>query len=143
MAMIKEAKIVSLVPLFPMPQYVVVLEDIEKSRLVPIWIGVHEGNAISLVLQGEKYPRPLTHDLFVNTLKLTNLKIEKIVVSDIKEGSYFAIICLNQNGKILEIDAMGKIYSENIVDSPRQGEDLITTIDSKIQTERTDELKLN
>ena len=67
--MIKEAKISSIVSLFPLPQYVVVLEDLEKTRLVPIWIGVNEGNAIALEMQGEKFPRPLTHDLMVNMLK--------------------------------------------------------------------------
>ena len=66
--MMKEAKIVSVVSLFPLPQYVVVLEDVEKTRLVPIWIGVNEGNAIALELQGEKFPRPLTHDLIVNLI---------------------------------------------------------------------------
>ena len=65
----KEAKIQSLVPLFPVPQYVVVLEDTDKTTLVPIWIGVNEGNAIALEMQGEKFPRPLTHDLMVNLLK--------------------------------------------------------------------------
>ena len=58
--MVKEARIVSVVSLFPLPQYVVVLEDVDKTRLVPIWIGVNEGNAIALEIQGEKFPRPLT-----------------------------------------------------------------------------------
>ncbi len=51
--MIREAFISSLVSLFPLPQYVVVLEDKEKTRLVPIWIGVSEGNAIALEMNGE------------------------------------------------------------------------------------------
>ncbi len=103
--MIKEAKIASIMPLFPLPQYVVVLEDVEKTRLVPIWIGVNEGNAIALALQGEKFPRPLTHDLIVNLLKTMNATVEKIVISDLKDNSYYAIIHLKIDGKILEIDA--------------------------------------
>ncbi|MBI4432412.1 MAG: bifunctional nuclease family protein [Candidatus Omnitrophica bacterium] len=103
--MIKEAKISSLVSLFPLPQYVVVLEDIEKTRLVPIWIGVNEGNAIALEMQGEKFPRPLTHDLVVNLLVSVQAKIEKVVINDLKENSYYAIIHLRHNGKVLEIDA--------------------------------------
>ena len=103
--MIKEAKISSLVSLFPLPQYVVVLEDIEKTRLVSIWIGVNEGNAIALEMQGEKFPRPLTHDLIVNTLKELGAEIEKIVVSDLKENSYYALIFIRHAGKIYEIDA--------------------------------------
>lgn len=103
--MIKEAKISSIVSLFPLPQYVVVLEDIEKTRLVPIWIGVNEGNAIALEMQGEKFPRPLTHDLIVNMLKLLDAKIEKIVISDLKENSYYAVIHLKTGEKMFEIDA--------------------------------------
>ena len=103
--MIKEAKIVSVVSLFPLPQYVVVLEDIDKTRLVPIWIGVNEGNAIALELQGEKFPRPLTHDLIVNLIGALQAVVEKVVVSDLKNNSYYALIHLKTNGKTLAIDA--------------------------------------
>ena len=103
--MIKEAKIVSVVSLFPLPQYVVVLEDVEKTRLVPIWIGVNEGNAIALEMQGEKFPRPLTHDLIVNILSALNAKIEKVVVNDLRESSYYAILYLQVGGKTISIDA--------------------------------------
>ncbi len=103
--MIKEARIASVVSLFPLPQYVVVLEDKEKTRLVPIWIGVHEGNAIALELQGEKFPRPLTHDLIVNMLELLGAKVEKVVISDLKDNSYYAILEIRMNGKTLFLDA--------------------------------------
>ena len=103
--MIKEAKISSITPLFPLPQYVVVLEDIEKTRLVPIWIGVNEGNAIALELQGEKFPRPLTHDLMVNIFATHGAKIEKIVISDLKESSYYALIYVEHQGKTVSLDA--------------------------------------
>jgi len=103
--MIKQAKITSVVSLFPLPQYVVVLEDDEKTRLVPIWIGVNEGNAIALEMQGEKFPRPLTHDLMVNMLSILNAKIEKVVINDLKENSYYAIIFIQQNGRTIELDA--------------------------------------
>ncbi len=103
--MMKEAKIVSVVSLFPLPQYVVVLEDVEKTRLVPIWIGVNEGNAIALELQGEKFPRPLTHDLIVNLITSLHASVEKVVVSDLKQNSYYALIHLKADGKSLVIDA--------------------------------------
>src|SRR5215204_308808 len=99
--MIKEARISSIVSLFPLPQYVVVLEDVDKTRLVPIWIGVNEGNAIALELQGEKFPRPLTHDLIVNLLGALHAVVDKVVVSDLKENSYYALIHLKTNGKTL------------------------------------------
>jgi len=103
--MIKEAKISSVVSLFPLPQYVVVLEDLQKTRLVPIWIGVNEGNAIALEMQGEKFPRPLTHDLMVNLLNTLGAAIEKVVVTDLKDNSYYALIYLRHNGKVVEVDA--------------------------------------
>ena len=103
--MIKEAKITSIVSLFPLPQYVVVLEDLEKTRLVPIWIGVNEGNAIALEMQGERFPRPLTHDLMVNILHDLGAKVEKIVISDLRENSYYALIFIQHGGKTLEVDA--------------------------------------
>ena len=103
--MLKEAKIASLVSLFPLPQYVVVLEDIEKTRLVPIWIGVNEGNAIALEMQGEKFPRPLTHDLMVDMIEALGGEIEKVVVSDLRDNSYFAVIHVKHGDQVLEIDA--------------------------------------
>ena len=92
----KEARISSLVSLFPLPQYVVVLEDKEKARLVPIWIGVSEGNAIALEMNGEKFPRPLTHDLIVSILNAIGAKIEHVVITDIKDNSYFAEIKMTE-----------------------------------------------
>ena len=101
----KEAKISSVMSLFPLPQYVVVLQDLEGTRLVPIWIGVNEGNAIALEMQGEKFPRPLTHDLIVGMLKALNAKIQKVVVNDLKENSYYALIFIECNGAVLSLDA--------------------------------------
>ncbi len=101
----KEARIVSIVSLFPSPQYVVVLEDVEKTKLVPIWIGIYEGNAIALELQGEKFPRPLTHDLIVNLLAATGAIVEKVVVNDLKNNSYYALIYLKIAGASISIDA--------------------------------------
>jgi bifunctional DNase/RNase len=103
--MIKEARIASVMSLFPLPQYVVVLEDMDKTRLVPIWIGLSEGNAIALELQGERFPRPLTHDLIVNLLSCLNATVEKVVVSDLKDNSYYAVLHLKANGQNLVIDA--------------------------------------
>jgi uncharacterized protein len=103
--MTKEAFISSLVSLFPLPQYVVVLEDKSKTHLIPIWIGVNEGNAIALEMNGEKFPRPLTHDLIVNILTEVGAKIERIEISDIKDSSYFAKIYIRLAAKVYEIDA--------------------------------------
>lgn len=103
--MMKAAQISSIVSLYPLPQYVVVLEDLEKNHLVPIWIGVNEGNAIAADLQGQKFPRPLTHDLMVNTLFRLGVTIDRVIVNDLRENSYYALLCLQWNGKTHEIDA--------------------------------------
>ncbi|MBP9732974.1 MAG: bifunctional nuclease family protein [Candidatus Omnitrophica bacterium] len=101
----KQAFISSLVSLFPLPQYVVVLEDVEKTRLVPIWIGVSEGNAIALEMNGEKFPRPLTHDLMVNMFTELGVKVERVTITDIKDNSYYAEITLSSKGVSHVIDA--------------------------------------
>ncbi len=103
--MIKPAKIYSLIFIPPLAQYVITLEELEGTRLVPIWIGVNEGNSIALVLEGEKFHRPLTQDLLVNILRELTVTIDKIVVNDLKENAYYALITLKQGDRILEIDS--------------------------------------
>ncbi|MBI1870796.1 MAG: bifunctional nuclease family protein [Chlamydiae bacterium] len=101
----KKAKINSLMLIAQMGQYVVVLEAIDDQRLVPIWIGASEGSSIALQLQGAELPRPITHDLIVNILKMFDVKFQKIIVSDLKDNTYFAIIELEFQGRHYEIDA--------------------------------------
>lgn len=103
--MLKSAKIYSLIFIPPLAQYVVTLEEIGGSRLLPIWIGISEGSSIAMVLQGEKFHRPLTHDLMVNVLKGIGAEIEKIVISDLRENAYYAVIVLRQAGKTLDVDS--------------------------------------
>lgn len=102
---LKEAKIFSLVLIPLLGQYVLTLEEVGGQRLVPIWIGVNEGNAIGLKLQGEQLPRPMTHDLMSNMLSSLGVKVERVVVSDLKEGTYFAVITLQEGQRRYEIDA--------------------------------------
>ncbi len=105
MEQLKEAKIFSLVLIPMLSQYVVTLEELGGIRLVPIWIGVNEGNAIMLKLQNEQLPRPMTHDLLVNILTNSGLKIDRIVISDLREDTYYAVIHMIKNGQKLEIDS--------------------------------------
>ena len=102
---LKEAKIFSLVLIPLLGQYVVTLEEVEGQRLIPIWIGVNEGNAIGLKLQGEQLPRPMTHDLMSTMLDSLSVKVERIVVSDLRDGTYYAVITLNNGTRRLEIDS--------------------------------------
>jgi len=103
--LLKSAKIYSLILIPPLAQYVVTLEEVDGSRLVPIWIGISEGNSIAMVLQGEKLKRPLTHDLMVSILKEAGAGIEKVVINDLRENAYYAIIELRQGDKAVNIDS--------------------------------------
>jgi len=102
---VKEARIFSLVLIPILGQYVVTLEEVGGQRLIPIWIGVSEGNAIGLKLQGEALPRPMTHDLMVNLLGQLGAKVERIVVADLKEGTYYAVIEVATDGKRYSVDS--------------------------------------
>jgi hypothetical protein len=89
----------------PLAQYVITLEEVDGSRLIPIWIGVSEGTSIVMVLEGEKFKRPLTHDLTVSLIKALGGSLEKVVISDLKENAYYSVIVLRQGDKTLEIDS--------------------------------------
>jgi len=102
---LKEAKIFSLVLIPLLGQYVVTLEEVGGQRLIPIWIGINEGNAISLKLQGEQLPRPMTHDLMSGMLETLGVKVERIVVTDLKDGTYYAMITLFSGTRRYEIDS--------------------------------------
>ncbi len=87
-------------------QYVVVLEEIDGPRLIPIWIGPAEGNSIAMHLNRIQVPRPMTHDLIVNILTALNVKISKVVITELKESTFFASIYLSHNeGTAQEVDA--------------------------------------
>jgi bifunctional DNase/RNase len=91
-------------PISKMP--IVVLEEIEGDRMLPIWIGVFEANAISLKMENIPTPRPLTHDLIKNVLQKLDASIEKIVVSDVLDNTFYAYIyCRCNKGKIIKIDS--------------------------------------
>ncbi|OGC06566.1 hypothetical protein A2526_01695 [candidate division WOR-1 bacterium RIFOXYD2_FULL_36_8] len=71
---------------------VVLLRDLEEFNFLPIWIGVFEAASIATVLQGITPPRPMTHDLFKSVIEGLNAKIDRIVINDVKEGTFFSKI---------------------------------------------------
>ncbi len=78
--------------------HIVVLEDIKSERMLPIWIGVFEANAIALKIENISTPRPMTHDLLKNFLDELDISIEKIVVNDVRDNTFFAQIhCRNKD----------------------------------------------
>jgi bifunctional DNase/RNase len=83
-----------------------VLEEMEGPRLLPIWIGLYEGGSIGMALQEEnKFPRPLTHDLFLNMLKTMEGAILKILITSLKDSTFYAEIHFRQEGKTFVLDA--------------------------------------
>ncbi len=83
---------------------IVILQDVEKDSLLPIWVGIVEANAIALQIERIDTPRPLTHDLIKNILMLLNAEVEKIVVTELKENTFYALIHIRINGERVTID---------------------------------------
>ncbi len=83
-------------PVTNMP--IVILKDEEENRVLPIWVGVFEANAIALRMEAIDTPRPMTHDLLRDLLDKLHATVEKVVVNDLKDNTYFAHIHLLING---------------------------------------------
>jgi len=100
---LKEAKIFSLAQV--VDRCIVVVEEVGGPRLVPIWIGIFEGGAIAAELTGQEPPRPMTHDLVTSIFKASHIAMEKVVITDLRDNTYFAEIHLRTNGAVQVIDA--------------------------------------
>ena len=85
--------------------YIVVMQDEEKNELLPIWIGRSEANAINLALEGIFPNRPLTHDLISNIVDKLDAKIISIVLTDIRDSTYYSKIHLSYNDAEITLDA--------------------------------------
>ena len=84
---------------------VVVLKDAEEKFFLPIWIGVFEANAIALKIENVSTSRPMTHDLFFNTLGDLKARIDKVVINDLRENTFYARIFLVREGESIEVDS--------------------------------------
>jgi uncharacterized protein len=83
----------------------VLLRDQEELNFLPIWIGIFEAAAIAMELQNVKPPRPMTHDLLKNLIEELGAQIQRVVINEIKEGTFYANIEVDKGGKVLKIDA--------------------------------------
>ena len=90
-------------PITNMP--IIILRDKDGQRVLPIWVGVFEANAIALQMENVTTPRPMTHDLLKNVICDLKADIQKIVVSDLRENTFYALIYLVVNGEPVAIDA--------------------------------------
>ncbi len=90
-------------PITNMP--IVVLRDQEGQRILPIWVGVFEANAIALEIENVETPRPMTHDLLKRVVDALGGVVERIVVSELKENTFYASIHMQTSGGVRVIDA--------------------------------------
>ena len=89
----------------PTNQPIVLLREREGERYLPIWIGASEAAAIALSLQGVQTPRPMTHDLMKNILEDLSVAVEKIVVTELRDSTFYATIELQRNGDHYEVSS--------------------------------------
>ena len=83
----------------PSNQPIVLLQEDEGDRFLPIWIGAFEATAIAFAVQGVETARPMTHDLFKNALEDLSVSIEQIIINDLVDGTFYAEITMHQNEK--------------------------------------------
>ena len=90
-------------PVTQMP--IVILKDVGGETVLPIWVGVNEAQAIALEMEKVSTPRPMTHDLLKSMLDGLGVTVRQVIVNDLKDNTFFAVIELNHNGSIINIDS--------------------------------------
>lgn len=84
---------------------IIILRDQDGQRILPIWVGVYEANAIALQIENIQTPRPMTHDLLKNVIQDLQAAVERIVVCDLKDNTFFALVHLQTANGPVAIDA--------------------------------------
>ena len=90
-------------PVTNMP--IVVLKDALGEAVLPIWVGLYEANAIALEFEKVSTPRPMTHDLIRNVLSGLNATVQKVVVTELRDDTFFAVIWMEREGQIIGVDS--------------------------------------
>jgi hypothetical protein len=84
---------------------IVVLKDVNGTAILPIWVGLYEAQAIALEIEKQVTPRPMTHDLIRNLLFGLEAGVKKIVVSDLRDDTFYAVIWVERNGQMISVDS--------------------------------------
>ena len=84
---------------------VIILQEKDGDRVLPIWIGGSEAHAIMAQLAGKKFQRPLTHDLMVNMIKDLKAKVLKVMITDLRDNTFYAEVLLQRQNELVKIDA--------------------------------------
>ena len=90
-------------PVTNMP--IVVLKDAGGTAILPIWVGIYEANAIALEIEKVQTPRPMTHDLLKNLLLGLNVRVHKVVVNELKDDTFYALIWMERDGHMMSMDS--------------------------------------
>ena len=90
-------------PVTNMP--IIVLKDVAGDAVLPIWVGAYEANAIALEMDKVNTPRPMTHDLIKNVLTGLETQVHKVVVTELREDTFYAVIWLERGGEVISIDS--------------------------------------
>src|SRR5471032_2724617 len=84
---------------------IVILKDVAGNTVLPIWVGIYEANAIALEIEKVSTPRPMTHDLIKTLLVGLDAGIQKVVVNELKDDTFFAVIWVQRNGELISVDS--------------------------------------
>ena len=84
---------------------IVILKESDSDTVLPIWVGVYEANAIALEIEKVSTPRPMTHDLLKNLLIGLEATVRKVVVTELRDDTFYAVIWLDRGGEIISIDS--------------------------------------
>lgn len=84
---------------------IVILKDVNGGTILPIWVGMYEANAIALEIEKVSTPRPMTHDLIRTLLMGLQADVKKVVVSELKDETFYALIWLEKNGELISVDS--------------------------------------
>jgi len=102
---VKKADIYSLLIVPETAQYLLTLEEVTGTRLIPIWIGPAEGMAVSAALRKEYFPRPLTHDLISNMITVIGAALERVTITDLIDGTFYSKMTIRQGERGYTVDA--------------------------------------
>jgi bifunctional DNase/RNase len=84
---------------------IVILKDVNSDTVLPIWVGLYEAQAIHVEFEKLSGPRPLTHDLAKNLINYMNGKLERVVITELKDDTFYAVLWLTQGGEPMTVDA--------------------------------------
>jgi hypothetical protein len=100
-----EARVNGLILEHKSQQNIVILREAEGERILPIWIGPGEAQAIRRILSEEPFPRPLTHDLLHLVIEGLKAKVSRVVIADLRENTFYATVFIQRDSEVLSIDA--------------------------------------